>query len=117
MRIKFSVDQLDAMFRSLDRDDKGYISYLDFCALAEERRMGLDAFGQRDGLEDGVGRAGSQLAPQSKITKFLKEQNIQTLEQMCKWRTPKTRNSKAATGGLLKTTEPPFGGTSQMEKT
>lgn len=114
MRVKFSVEQLDAMFRFLDRGEKGYISYLDFCALAEERRMGLDVFEQRDPHENGA-RGGSQLAHQSKITRFLQEQNIQTLEQMCKWRTPKTRNKAA--GGLLKTTAPPYGGASQQDRT
>ena len=66
------------MFRFLDRENKGYISYLDFCALAEERRMGLDAFDHQD--PHGAARAGSQLTQHSKITRFLQEQNIQTLE-------------------------------------
>ena len=32
------------MFQYLDRGNKGYISYLDFCEMAEERRRNLDQF-------------------------------------------------------------------------
>ena len=32
------------VFNYLDSDSKGFISYLDFCELAEERRRNLDSF-------------------------------------------------------------------------
>ena len=42
MRIKFQVSQMSDIFQYLDRGDKGYISYGDFCELAEEKRRHLD---------------------------------------------------------------------------
>lgn len=44
LRIKFRVNILDAIFKYLDIGNKDYISYQDFCELAEERRRHLDAF-------------------------------------------------------------------------
>ena len=44
MRITYQVDQVNEMFQHLDRGNKGYISYLDFCEMAEERRRHLDKF-------------------------------------------------------------------------
>lgn len=42
MRIKFQVNQISDIFTYMDRGDKGYISYGDFCELAEEKRRNLD---------------------------------------------------------------------------
>lgn len=44
LRIKFQVNIVDAMFKYLDQGQKGYISYQDFCELAEEKRRNIDAF-------------------------------------------------------------------------
>lgn len=44
LRIKYQVNEVDLIFRYLDKDRKEYISYLDFCELAEERRRRLDVF-------------------------------------------------------------------------
>ena len=44
LRIKFQVDVIDKIFQALDRGDKGYVSYGDFCELAEERRRNIDVF-------------------------------------------------------------------------
>lgn len=44
LRINFQITQLDTLFRTLDRGNKGFISYGDFCELAEERRRKIDAF-------------------------------------------------------------------------
>jgi hypothetical protein len=44
MRITYQVNQVNEMFQYLDRGNKGYISYLDFCEMAEERRRRLDVF-------------------------------------------------------------------------
>ena len=44
MRITYQVNQVNEMFQYLDRGNKGYISYLDFCEMAEERRRNLDQF-------------------------------------------------------------------------
>jgi len=32
------------MFEYLDREKKNYLSYIDFCEMAEERRRKLDVF-------------------------------------------------------------------------
>ena len=53
MRIKFQVDVIDQIFRALDRAQKGYVSYGDFCELAEERRRNIDAFD--NDREKGIG--------------------------------------------------------------
>ena len=42
LQVKFQTDQLTAIFEFLDRSNKGYLSYGDFCELAEEKRRGLD---------------------------------------------------------------------------
>jgi len=34
------------IFQALDRDSKGFISYRDFCALAEERRRNIDGYAE-----------------------------------------------------------------------
>jgi Ca2+-binding EF-hand superfamily protein len=44
LRIKYQLNEVFNMFKFLDRGEKGYISYLDFCGMAEERRRKLDAF-------------------------------------------------------------------------
>lgn len=38
LRIKYQVNQVDAIFKYLDRDQKGYISFGDFSELCEEKR-------------------------------------------------------------------------------
>ena len=42
MRIKFQINELDVVFKYLDKGNKGYISYNDFCELSEEKRRNLD---------------------------------------------------------------------------
>lgn len=42
MRIKFQINELDVIFKYLDRGQKGYIAYNDFCMLSEEKRRCLD---------------------------------------------------------------------------
>ena len=44
LRIKYQVNQVDAIFKYLDRGQKEYISFGDFSELAEERRRQLDPF-------------------------------------------------------------------------
>jgi hypothetical protein len=48
LRIKYQVNQVDAMFKYLDRGEKGFISYPDFCELCEEKRRHLDPFDTKD---------------------------------------------------------------------
>ena len=42
LHIKFQIKQLKAIFEYLDRGNKGYCSYQDFCMMAEEKRRNLD---------------------------------------------------------------------------
>ena len=42
--MKLSTKEINAMFEALDKDKDGYISYLEFCNLSEERRRGIDPF-------------------------------------------------------------------------
>lgn len=42
MRLKFQINELDIIFKYLDRGQKGYIAYNDFCQLSEEKRRNLD---------------------------------------------------------------------------
>ena len=42
MRIKFQLNELDIVFKYLDKGNKKYISYNDFCELSEEKRRNLD---------------------------------------------------------------------------
>jgi Ca2+-binding EF-hand superfamily protein len=42
MKVKMSIkDQLEC-FKYLDRDDKGFINYEDFCWLTDTRRRNID---------------------------------------------------------------------------
>lgn len=51
MRLKFQVNELDIIFKFLDRGDKGYIAYNDFCMLSEEKRRNLDRVDNQQALE------------------------------------------------------------------
>ena len=35
---------IDQIFKKLDRDNKGYIGYQDFCEMAEEKRRNIDPY-------------------------------------------------------------------------
>ena len=41
MRIKYQVNEVDMMFKYLDRYHMGYITYQDFCLLSDECRRNL----------------------------------------------------------------------------
>lgn len=51
MRLKFQVNELDVVFKFLDRGEKGYISYNDFCQLSEEKRRNLDRIDNNQAIE------------------------------------------------------------------
>ncbi|CDW88969.1 ef hand family protein [Stylonychia lemnae] len=44
LRLKLTTKEINDVFNSLDQDKDGYISYLEFCNMAEERRRGIDPF-------------------------------------------------------------------------
>ena len=44
LRIKYQLNQIEDIFKYMDKDHKGYISYNDFCDLSEEKRRHLDPF-------------------------------------------------------------------------
>lgn len=85
LRIQFSIEQVEQIYKYLDKDQKGYLTYLDFCRLAEDRRMGLVP------EEMCIPFQQAKTSPQnrSKLTKFLDGQDFSQLEDMCRWRTPK----------------------------
>ena len=51
MRLKFQVNELDVIFKYLDRNQKGYITYNDFCGLSEEKRRNLDRIDNQEAIE------------------------------------------------------------------
>lgn len=84
LRINFQITQLDVLFRALDRGDKGFISYGDFCELAEERRRKIDAF-QAPKKEDST----NSPTTDGVLKDFLHRTPITELEQANKqWSTP-----------------------------
>ncbi len=44
LRMKLATRDITAMFEALDSDRDGYISYVEFCNLSEERRRGIDPY-------------------------------------------------------------------------
>jgi Ca2+-binding EF-hand superfamily protein len=44
MRMKLSTKDISEMFNYLDTNKDGYINYLEFCNLSEEKRRGIDPF-------------------------------------------------------------------------
>lgn len=44
LRLKLTTKEISEVFDNLDLDRDGYISYLEFCNLSEERRRGIDPF-------------------------------------------------------------------------
>ena len=51
MRLKFQINELDVIFKYLDRGQKGFIAYNDFCMLSEEKRRNLDRVDNQQSLE------------------------------------------------------------------
>jgi hypothetical protein len=44
LHIRFSRKQIEDVFKHLDSDEDGFITYNDFCELCEERRRQIDPF-------------------------------------------------------------------------
>lgn len=44
LRVKVSHDDCNKIFKYLDQDEDGLISYNEFCELCEERRRNIDPF-------------------------------------------------------------------------
>lgn len=87
LRINFQITQLDMLFRALDRGNKGYISYGDFCELAEERRRKIDAFKTPKKEEPA-----SPAKDPGAVKEFLHKTPIAELERANKrWSTPMRR--------------------------
>ena len=68
MRVKFTVEELQEMFNYLDKDNKNYINYEDFCGLDEDRRMG---FGHDKNIDDQKKRTQSKMETTSRVNDFL----------------------------------------------
>ena len=48
MKIKIGAEDVKAVFEYLDKDKDGYIKYLEFCGLCEEKRRNIDPFEMQD---------------------------------------------------------------------
>lgn len=80
MRLKFQVNELDIIFKYLDRGQKGYISYNDFCQLSEEKRRMLDRIDNHEALD----RKHSRKTGKDWMQLYLEDAEIVDLENMSK---------------------------------
>lgn len=80
MRLKFQINELDIIFKYLDRGQKGYISYNDFCGLSEEKRRNLDRIDNIDAIE----RKKNSKIGKDWLQLYLEDAEIQDLENMSK---------------------------------
>ena len=80
LRIKYQVNQVDAIFKYLDRDQKGYISFGDFSELCEEKRRQLDPFDHSEQERK------NQDTDKKKdwVTKYLEDAHLTDLDMMSK---------------------------------
>lgn len=87
MRLKFQVNELDIIFKYLDRGQKGYIAYNDFCQLSEEKRRNLDRIDNQQALDFKVAKNQSK----DWMQLYLEDAELIDLEQMSKRVSKKTR--------------------------
>ena len=80
LRIKYQVEQMDEIFQYLDKDQKGYVSYQDFCELLEERRRHLDTFD----YEQNKKAMAAKDEGLSWLQAYLDKANLADLEKMSK---------------------------------
>ena len=80
MRLKFQVNELDVIFKFLDRGQKGYISYNDFCMLSEEKRRNLDRIDNNEALE----RRRREKTGKDWMQSYFEDAEIVDLENMSK---------------------------------
>lgn len=71
---------MDAIFKYLDKGQKDYISFGDFCELCEEKRRHLDPFDYTDQLA----KRQATLDKRTWIQDYLADAHIQDLENMSK---------------------------------
>lgn len=83
MRIKFQVDELINIFEYMDRGDKGFISYGDFCELAEEKRRHLDPVQSKFPTAEEF-RKKEHLTKESFHKTYLDDCELEDLEEMAK---------------------------------
>lgn len=79
MRIKFQINELDIVFKYLDKNNKGYISYNDFCELSEEKRRNLDRI---DNTQILMQRKAQENQQKDWIQTYLQESELVDLENM-----------------------------------
>lgn len=87
MRLKFQVNELDIIFKYLDRGQKGYIAYNDFCQLSEEKRRNLDRIDNQQALDFKVAKNSAK----DWMQLYLEDAELIDLEQMNKRVSKKTR--------------------------
>lgn len=81
------MNELDIIFKYLDRGQKGYIAYNDFCQLSEEKRRNLDRIDNQQALDFKVAK--SQTKDWMQL--YLEDAELIDLEQMSKRVSKKTR--------------------------
>ena len=92
LRIKYQVNQVDAIFKYLDKGQKGYISFGDFCELAEEKRRHLDPFDYTDQLM----KRKAMIDKRTWIQDYLADAHIVDLENMSKRKSSTNFTKKTA---------------------
>jgi hypothetical protein len=82
LEIKFSIDMLQKIFNYMDSDDKGYVTYQNFCEMAEERRRGII----------NMLKPKQNLLDQSNMFKsYLQKADVSELELLGQWSKPKIK--------------------------
>lgn len=81
------------MFKFLDRGQKGYISYNDFCQLSEEKRRNLDRIDNNQAIE----RKESNKKDKDWIQLYLEDADFVDLENMNKRVHRNGKNGKLST--------------------
>lgn len=81
MRIKFQLNELDIVFKYLDKGSKGFVSYNDFCELSEEKRRNLDRIDNTQVLMERKAKEANQ---KDWVQTYLQDSEITDLENMSK---------------------------------
>ena len=80
MRLKFQINELDIIFKYLDRGQKGFIAYNDFCMLSEEKRRNLDRIDNNAAIE----RKKKEKSGKDWLQLYLEDSELIDLENMSK---------------------------------
>lgn len=84
---------MDIVFKYLDKGDKGFISYNDFCELSEEKRRNLDRI---DNTQVLIERKAKEANQKDWVQTYLQDSELIDLENISKRmiHEPKNKNQK-----------------------